>query len=65
MSILQTVADGDPVFRSKTDLSHASLWWPKQRLEVFPLHKMYRRFTDQDGESLVFFVDSLHRRVGA
>lgn len=64
MSILQAMTAGEPVFRSKTDLSHASLWWPKQRLEVFPLHKMYRRLTDQDGESLVFFVDSLCKKLG-
>lgn len=63
MSITQAMTDGEPVFRSKTDLSHASLWWPKKRLEVFPFHKMYRRLTDQSGESLVFFVDSLAKKL--
>jgi hypothetical protein len=65
MAALQAMTAAEPVFRSKTDLSHASLWWPKQRLEVFPLHKMYRRLTDQDGGgSLVFFVDSLCKKLG-
>lgn len=63
MSIIQAMTTGEPVFRSKTDLSHASLWWPKKRLEVFPFHKMYRRLTDRDGESLVFFLDSLTKKL--
>jgi hypothetical protein len=65
MSVIHTMAGGEPVFRSTTDLSHASLWWPKDRLEVFPFHKMYRRLTDRTGESLVFFTDALMRKVGA
>lgn len=63
MFILQAMTAGEAVFRSKTDLSHASLWWPKKRLEIFPFHKMYRRLTDRDGESLVFFVDSLTKKL--
>ena len=63
MSIIQAMNGGEAVFRSKTDLSHASLWWPKKRLEVFPFHKMYRRLTDREGESLVFFVDSLVKKL--
>ncbi len=59
MSILQAMTGGEAVFRSKTDLSHASLWWPTKRLEVFPFHKIYRRLTKRDGESLAFFVDSM------
>jgi hypothetical protein len=47
MSMILTMAGGEPVFRSMTDLSHASLWWKKNRLEVFPFHKTYRRLTDQ------------------
>lgn len=63
MGILEATTVGTPVFRSKTDLSHASLWWPRKRLEVFPFHKMYRRLTTREGESLVFFVDSLIKRL--
>jgi hypothetical protein len=37
-SILQAMMTaGEAVFRSKADLSHASLWWPKKRLEIFRL----------------------------
>ena len=64
MAIIQAMTAAEPVFRSKTDLSHASLWWPKKRLEVFPFHKMYRRLTDQAGESLIFFVDGLTKKLG-
>ncbi len=63
MSLTQAIAGGDTVFRSPTDVSHASLWWPNERLEVFPFHKMYRRLVDRDGESLVFFVDGLAKRL--
>ena len=63
MSIVQGMTAGEPVFRSKSDLSHASLWWPTKRLEVFPFHKMYRRLTDREGESLSFFFDGLARKL--
>jgi hypothetical protein len=64
MSALLAMAGGEPVFRSTTDLSHASLWWHRHRLEIFPFHKMYRRLTDQTGESLVFFADALLKKLG-
>jgi hypothetical protein len=63
MLITQEIAGGETVFRSKTDVSHASLWWPDKRLEVFPFHKMYRRLVDSDGESLVFFLNGLTKRL--
>jgi hypothetical protein len=63
MSIIQDIAGGEAVFRSQTDLSHASLWWPDKRLEVFPFHKMYRRLLERDGESLAFFVKGLTKRL--
>ena len=63
MSLIQAMTTGEPVFRSRTDLSHASLWWSTKRLEVFPFHKMYRRFTDREGESLLFFVDGLGKKL--
>jgi hypothetical protein len=63
MLITQEIAGGETVFRSRTDVSHASLWWPIERLEVFPFHKMYRRLVERDGESVVFFVDGLTKRL--
>ena len=63
MTVIHAVLGGELVFRSKTDLSHASLWWPSKRLEVFPFHKVYRRFVDRDGESLTFFLDALAKKL--
>jgi hypothetical protein len=48
MSTTREIAGGETVSRSRTDVSHASLWWPNRRLEVFPFHKMYRRLIDRD-----------------
>ena len=63
MSIIQAVTGREEVFRSQTDLSHASLWWPTKRLEVFPFHKMHRRLTTREGESLLFFFDGLVKKL--
>lgn len=65
MAGIEYVLAGDAVFRSKTDLSHTSLWWPAKRLEVFPFHKMYRRLIEREGESLVFFVDGVARNLAS
>ena len=65
MAAIQDVTGGQAIFRSRTDLSHASLWWPEKRVEVFPFHKMYRRLVDRDGESLVFFVKALVKKMGS
>ena len=47
---------GSLIFRSATDLSHMSLWWPDQAIEVFPFHKMYKRLLTNEGESLEYFA---------
>jgi hypothetical protein len=47
------------IFRSLTDLSHVSVWWPQMRIETFPFHKMYKRMTCIDGESLTYYTRSL------
>jgi hypothetical protein len=65
MAIIQARVGGEAVFRSQTDLSHASLWWPQKRLEVFPFHKMYRRLIERDGESLTFFVEALASKLAS
>jgi hypothetical protein len=50
---------GEVTFRSTSDLSHASVWWPQTRVEAFPFHKMYKRLTAERGESLVDFLGAL------
>jgi hypothetical protein len=47
---------GNLVFRSRTDLSHASIWWPEKSIEVFPFHATSKRLTIRDGQSLDFFA---------
>jgi hypothetical protein len=56
---LHQTLGGCRVFRSATDLSHLSLWWPERRVEAFGFHKTYKRLLTNDGESLVFFARRL------
>lgn len=61
-SILSEVG-GTLVFRSQTDLSHTSLWWPAQQFEVFPFHRAAKRLVRQEGEGLLYLFDSVCRKV--
>lgn len=61
--LTQKALGGELIFRSEVDLSHVSIFWPQVRLEAFPFHKVYKRLMARDGESLVFFFDSLVREV--
>lgn len=63
MACLSNALGGERIFRSMTDLSHASVFWRKKRLEAFPFHKVYKRLSNREGDSLVFFFDSLKQRV--
>jgi hypothetical protein len=56
---VQQQLGGEVVFRSSRDLSHASIWFPHQRVEVFPFHRVFKRLKSQDGESLVYFLRSV------
>jgi hypothetical protein len=47
------------VLRSMTDLSHASVWWPEEKVEAFPFHATYKRLTSKDGESIAYFAASI------
>lgn len=55
--------DGVPIFRSSRDLSHMSVWWPHSKVEAFPFHKMHKRMTHADGDSLTYYVKSLGQLV--
>jgi hypothetical protein len=63
MRAIQAALGGEAIFRSPTDLSHASVWWRAARVEAFPFHRMYKRLSENEGGSLVFFFDSLISRV--
>jgi hypothetical protein len=65
---IRNLLGGKLVFRSESNLIHLSLWWPERTLEAFPFHKMHKRLTSRDGESISFFArgleDLLSRRKG-
>ena len=54
---------GRLVFRSETDLSHLSCWWRSSEIEAFPFHKVHKRLSFQEGESLPFFFSGLQRML--
>jgi hypothetical protein len=60
---IRATLGGTLVFRSETDLSHLSVWWARARLEAFPFHKVYKRLYTREGESLVYLVKTIGRRV--
>lgn len=61
---LRRSLDGSLVLRSDIDLLHASVWWPKAKIEAFPFHKAYKRLNSVDGESLMYFVERLKALLG-
>lgn len=54
---------GECLFRSSTNLSHASVWWRDIDLEAFPFHRVLKALLRSDTESLTFFFDGLSKRV--
>jgi hypothetical protein len=38
---------------------HSSVSFPDKHIEAFPWHKVYKRLRCRDGESLVYFFDSV------
>lgn len=36
------VCEGKLVFRSDTDISHLSIWWPNSGVELFPFHALLK-----------------------
>jgi hypothetical protein len=60
-----TVLGGDLVFRSETDISNLSVWWPRHRIEVFPLHHVWKCLQASDGASLAYFFRSVSRELTA
>ncbi len=56
---------GDLVFRSSTDLSHPSVWWPSAGIEAFPFHKTWKALLQGQEESLSTYYDGLKAKVTA
>lgn len=47
------------VFRSATDVSHLSLFWAREGVEVFPFHHVAKCLLDRQSDSIVTFVDGI------
>ena len=53
------------VFRSNKDLSNLSLWWKEKKIEIFPFHKVFKRLSKREGESISYFYSSLKKILNA
>lgn len=53
---LREMVGGSLVLRSGSDLSHASVWWAENGVEVFPFHVIYKRLQDFEASSLASFA---------
>jgi len=62
---IQRSLGGKFVFRSNTDLTHASIWFEQCCLEAFPFHRVFKRLTCQHGESLTYFFQSLRKALSS
>ena len=54
---------GHAVFRSRLDLSYASVFWPQEMIEAFPFHKAVKSLTRREGESFLQFIRGVRQRV--
>jgi hypothetical protein len=54
---------GEPAFRSTLDLTHVSLHWADQQLEIFPVHRIIKRLRNPKGESVAYFFNAIASRV--
>jgi hypothetical protein len=57
--------NGELLFRSVTDLSHASVWWSSAAIEAFPFHKTYKALLESHGEGLRFYCNALKAKVAS
>ncbi len=55
MDALLRETSGHAIFRSSTDLSNASVYWPQSLIEAFPFHKAQKCLMTRDGESFSQF----------
>jgi hypothetical protein len=49
------------VFRSATDVSHVSLFWVREEIEVFPFHHVVKCLLDSQSDSIASFADGIER----
>ena len=62
-SMLLKKLKGKLVFRSKTDLNNLSIWWEKNKIEVFPFHKMLKRLSSQEGDDIEYFFNQIEKML--
>jgi hypothetical protein len=54
---------GEPIYRSKSDLNHFSIYWKNQKIEVFPFHRTLKCLWHRDDESLLGFYKCLFNYI--
>jgi hypothetical protein len=60
---LVTRFNGILVFRSRSDISHLSLWWPARQVEAFPFHHMVKCLYHREANSIASFAKGISNIV--
>lgn len=61
-SILSSVGGS---WRFRRDIEHVSIYFPRNQMEVFPLHKVRKRFRLGEAESLSIFFEAIIEELDA
>lgn len=56
VAALREIHGGQLIFRSDSDLSHLSMWWPERNLEIFPFQYVLKCLLHRDGNSIISFI---------
>lgn len=54
---------GEYIFRSRKRLDYMSIFWKEKKVEAFPFFKVLKRLFNKDGESLIYFFNSLRKII--
>jgi hypothetical protein len=54
---------GEYIFRSRKRLDYMSIFWKEKKVEAFPFFKVLKRLFNKDGESLIYFFNSLRKMI--
>ena len=60
---VQELLGGEVLARGEANWLHTSIWWEGIGVEAFPYHKVRKRLSTGEGESLTYFVRALSARV--
>jgi hypothetical protein len=62
---IHAVMGGELVFRSDSDITHLSMWYPTFKIEAFPFHHVCKCLLESDGSSLGYFFHALSVDLGS